>query len=1667
MSTRFLKKAALLGQLPLTLSVYGAMVTSLNNDPTEMGTLPYQILQAASGDTITFDSSLSGPINLNPFTVPPFSSGSPSDGGSLPAIVQDSLTIQGNGTVSIDGNGHRSQAFSVAKGTLTLQNLTINRAVSNGGSGGSGSTGGGGAVGGGGALYVHTGATATISNVTFTNNRANGGAGGSGLIVGAGAGGGGGGYGGGDGGAGTSQGHGGGGGGHSGGGAGLDGDTTTNGSTNNGIYYGGGGGGGSQGQGGSTGIFLNSANYTYTGGLPYLLSPPAIGGGGGGGGGAGGNGEDAETSAFSGGYGGIGIGIDMQFGGGGGGGANADSFDSGGPGTGAGGGGGHGGAGGLGDPVSGGGGGGGAGAGSFGSGSGGGGGTGVLGGVYGGQGGSGGDPGGGGGAALGGAIFVREEAVLNINDGVSFSGSGITPGTGGVSMGSMGGTPPTAGQAYGLDVFLCGGSTSAGTMGAILNCNIMGDLSVSLDGQPNVLRGSVAGTINKSGSGTLTLISPASGSMQFNGSINVTGGTVIFEQLAMGTFAGTVSGTGAIQVNTDITFSGTTTGFTGTTVIVGAGVISTPFPNSTDYTIQGGSTWSLTGNKAISSLTGTGTVDLGSSQLTIQNSTNDTFDGVLTGMGTLIKNSTGTLYLSGISGPNTYTGGTTIAGGVLQIGSATGLSTGNVTDDASLVFTAGATGANITQVISGSGSLTVQGGTITLSGSNSYTGVTTVDGGTLALSSGGAIASSSEVNLASGATFNISATTAGATIQNLVGVTGSIVTLGGRTLTDTVTGSTTFNGVINGTGGFVKQGSGTLTLGSSNGYTGGTSFDGGTMQISNDNNLGGASGTLSFNSGTLELTSNVTTNRSVTLNSGGGIILVDSGDTGTFNGNIAGSGTLTKSGSGALVLAGTNTYGNTTISAGIVQINSSTGLPTNSNVTNDASLIFNNAGTATYSGVISGSGTLTMKGSGTVDLSGNPGNSTYSGGTFFDAGTIKISTARNLGIGTTLTFNGGTLETASNLTLTQTAMLNSGGGTVQTDTGVAAIYTGRILGDGSLTKTGPGALTLGTLSSTGLMNSYSGGTRVSAGTLTGDTYSLPAGGGIVNNAALIFDQTFDDTYRGPISGTGTFEKTGSQTLSLSMNLSQSASTINLGTLNLVGITMSSPLTIALGGTLIGNGTVIGNVLNNGAISPGNSIGIINITGNLTSPGTLTMEIASDGSSDQILVSGTANFSGGTLDVMVISGSYTAGQTFDLVEAASIPVDFSTINLPSDLSLTHQILTGTPNIYQLVVTTNSVFVGQTALTRNTSAVQAYLKMISAPFQSIIQEVLVNFGGFTNQQLTNALDQLHPSPSGAFDLINLNMNHEIANILSEHLLQPDCHKRCAVEISDAQDQMKKSLQTSLWVTPFGVVTRNKNVGSDMVGFRSPAGGILIGGDYCFSKQYTFGGMLGYSQAFVDWQKSRGDAHIRNQIAGVYSGYRCHRMTVDAALFGGLNFYDITRNIKISILNRQAKSFHRGGNLASRLGANYRFNIHDFQIIPFASVESYYNYQEGYKEHSAKLLDLKVHTKVSNLLRSELGFDLKRLYNYSDGCWAPYIGVSYVRKSPLSSGKIRAGSRYFPGQFTVFTFSKAINQVSPTAGFVSSWGKNGSFSGVYRAEIGQGDTVHAFEMRLAGQF
>ncbi|HEY3322679.1 MAG TPA: autotransporter-associated beta strand repeat-containing protein [Planctomycetota bacterium] len=253
-----------------------------------------------------------------------------------------------------------------------------------------------------------------------------------------------------------------------------------------------------------------------------------------------------------------------------------------------------------------------------------------------------------------------------------------------------------------------------------------------------------------------------------------------------------------------------------------------------------------------------------------------TASNVISGTGTLTKTGADVLVFTGA---NTYSGITTISAGTLQVGNAgtTGtLGTGNVTDNALLLFNR-SNALTVGNTISGTGALTQAGaGTLTLSAANTYSGATTISTGTLTLGIANGIGSSSAVTVTGGAVFNLAGFSDA--IGSLAGA--GNVTLGAGTLSaGNDNTSTTYSGIMSGGGGLTKTGTGTMTLSGNNSYTGTTTVSAGTLIV---NGTQGSSA-VSLNGGVLE---GVGTVGSITSTATGGTVYPGPGTSTLHSGNV-------------------------------------------------------------------------------------------------------------------------------------------------------------------------------------------------------------------------------------------------------------------------------------------------------------------------------------------------------------------------------------------------------------------------------------------------------------------------------------------------------------------------------------------------------------------------------------------------------------------------------------------------------------------------------------------------------------------------------------------------------------------------------------------------------------
>ena len=419
---------------------------------------------------------------------------------------------------------------------------------------------------------------------------------------------------------------------------------------------------------------------------------------------------------------------------------------------------------------------------------------------------------------------------------------------------------------------------------------------------------------------------------------------------------------------------------------------------------------------------------------------------------------------------------------------------------------------------------------------------------------------------------------------------------------------------IGGTGGIVKTAAGTLLLSGTNSYTGGTVVQAGTLRAGSadafvaDTEYVVNGGTLDLNGYALSMSSLSGSGGEVALN--GAALTVDQGGDTTFAGAISGNGSLTLAGAGMLTLTGDSTH------AGGTRIRSGTLILDGATLSHDAGdmHIGTDAGGAAGSLVIENGGRAKI---GVGLLASETGSS----------GALSV-------VG-----NGSTLEAVTGLTVG--------------DKGEGILT----IADGA-TVSAPEILLTSEATATGTLNIGAAADQAAraAGRLDATRLNFGTGQG-----TLVFNHTESDyVLAADISGTGSIRQdAGTTTYAGDGSGFSGTVSLNGGMFNVNG---------SLGGlvnvrddTKIGGSGTLGSVaLAAGAtMAPGNSIGVLTLTGDVhfAAGSTYEVEIGGGGAApgvhnDFLQVSGTARLEGGTVLVNALDPktSYVNGQTYTIMTA---------------------------------------------------------------------------------------------------------------------------------------------------------------------------------------------------------------------------------------------------------------------------------------------------------------------------------------------------------------------------------------------------------------------------------
>lgn len=1135
------------------------------------------------------------------------------------------------------------------------------------------------------------------------------------------------------------------------------------------------------------------------------------------------------------------------------------------------------------------------------------------------------------------------------------------------------------------------------------------------------------------------------------------------------------------------------------TSLIPLSLCAAPPPNAWNITISGN--WSVAGNWF------TGSVPNAQDQVTA------VVLGPTVNPMTITQDVAPTVLLSELALINGFNANTVIIAGTNSITMSTTtppaiINTTNSTTNANTVSTPIVLASNLqvevgtaafpltlSGIISGAFSVTTVGpGTTILSGANTFSNGVIVQSGELQCGAATTLPAPGSITM-TGGRLNLSGNA-----QTIGGLTGTApILLGGATLTINTTAANSYGGVISGAGGLTVGGSGSLTLTAANAYTGltGTTVTGGTLQ-SGVNNALPVNGNVNITGGVLNLNNfnqsvgNLagTAGGSVTLGTGQLSVNLSAGT--NFSGIISGSGPVVFNGNGFIWTLGTaQTYtGLTTINNGTIQLGVANALPVNGPVSLAGTGILNlnnfsqTTGTLTsvvgtqvilgsgqlfvaptasanFAGIISGTGSVTFQGPFPWTMQTAQ---TYTGGTTVNGGTLQMGIANGLAPTGTVTVNSPGILLLSNNPLAIASLAGSGSvdlgtGALTLDTTTTTTFSGNIVGaGGSLVVQGTGTQIL-----TGT-NTYTGGTVVTGtATLQGTTSSLP--GMIVNNSVLYYNQGFNGSIMGPLSGNGLLQVGGGGILTLANSASQGAVSILQGELDVASgatLTTATNLTVSSGATLGGTGTVAGTVLSEGIINPGHGLNI----GILTVNGPVTLQAGSSfdanltpTDSDRLVVNGQVTIlPGSQIIVHAIRGEY-AEETRYAVITSTFPVvgqfdGFQQMNpfLETEI-IYNQVLPGSVEVDIQIKNIADVIKGGNAGAIAKCITQAHMRA-DHDLESIIADMI--FG--TEEQFRNQLEQMQPS-----SLRTLTVVEQENTLFAQQLLN---WRMAEFERSTCEREIAKERAANFWVSLAGNWSDQREADHN-VGYIAPAAGLIVGFDGKVADNLYLGVAVEYGHTFLHWKRNRGSSTINRVTGGPYMSYIGRFAYLNSSIIG--SFANIDTERKIPFLDRTASNEHHGETLLPHLEAGLLFRpAPDVTLSPFGMVDYLFGWEEGYQETGAESLNFSIASSSSRMFRSELGLKISKCAKRSHTKWVHDLKASWVREERLHGEDLIATFRQFPCTFTVKGLFPSRNFVDAGMGLTFIFKQDRCSASLrYEGQFGEGATFQSIIGQLQTRF
>lgn len=842
-------------------------------------------------------------------------------------------------------------------------------------------------------------------------------------------------------------------------------------------------------------------------------------------------------------------------------------------------------------------------------------------------------------------------------------------------------------------------------------------------------------------------------------------------------------------------------------------------------------------------------------------------------------------------------------------------------------------------------------------------------------------------------------------------------------------------GIVSGPGGVTIHAGGAVQFSATNTYSGLTSITGGAqLFLSGPGSIASSSGVL--NNGVFDI-SRTWSPVSVQSLTGTGVVRLG-GQTlnitnaaGTFAGTIDNQGAYPGTGGGialsggSLILSGANSYTGGTVVTGGAALglfadgalgSTSGGLTLNggslvalASFSSDRAITMGPGGGAIdtngsdllLSSTIGGTGGLTKAGAGILTVSGA---SVHQGGTFIDAGTLRLATGASLPTTGALTVNGGTLDVNGNdVTI---GSLAGGGGTIALGAGMltvaqagSSIFAGAITGTGGLTKSGSGQLTLaGASSYTGPTSVIDGRLAVN-GSIVGDV--TVGRGGNLGGTGTLFGTVVNHGVLAPGNSIGTLTVNGSYTQAAGSTYQ--VETDAQGQADRTNVT-GAPGTATL------NGGIVQVLAAPGVYAPSTTYTILNATGGISGA-------YAGATSNYPFLQPLLAYDTNTVYLTLRPGGFAAGAATRNQAAVGAVLDRS--------------VAGSSGDFAMVIGTMS--------TLTSTQGQATMNAISGQ----------NYSGFANANVAGGLTF---------------MNAVGRQLDAARGGDPGKGIRTALAEACGEEGACAPSPWSLWATGlagFGSIAGNANAGT----MTYSVGGVATGIDYRVMPSLLLGGGVGFSSGsqWTDGFSGRGTTD--SYQAALYASFTQGGLWVDGLAGYAWNDNRMQRQIVLPGLPpRTANGATGASQLFGQIEAGYRVGLWspaNATIAPFARLQGTTVMQNGFTESGAQSLSLAVASQTTDSLRSTLGVEATaQVATGASSRLGLLFRLGWVHEYANTDRPVTAAFAGVPGSsFTVLGATPTRDRATLSLAATTAVGEATSLFVRYDGEVGGGSDAHAF--------